>query len=56
MEINKIQIFDDIFSLEEQDNLEREIIKNCHFRWRSSNSKKNHPPKKKGKGEGGELG
>ncbi len=46
MEINKIQIFDDIFSLEEQDNLEREIIKNCHFRWRSSYSKINPPPKK----------
>ena len=47
MDKNKIHIFDDFFSLEEQDTLEREILRNTGFKWRSSYSRLNPPPSKR---------
>jgi|TARA_R110000803_G_scaffold149938_1_gene215393 hypothetical protein len=39
-----IKIFDDFLSLEQQDNIEREVLRNVHFRWRSSYSRLFPPP------------
>ncbi len=44
MGISKVQIFDDILSTEEQNNLEKEIIRHCYFKWRGVYSKVNPPP------------
>ena len=42
--MSNIKIFDDFLSLEEQDNIEREVIKNALFKWRTSYSRINPPP------------
>ena len=44
MDLNKIHIFDNFLSLEEQDELERQIIINTGFRWRSTYSRIFKPP------------
>lgn len=43
--MSNIKIYDDFLSLDEQDNIEREVIKYSQFRWKSSYSRINPPPK-----------
>lgn len=46
MDLNKVYIFDDFLSLEEQNEIERQIIINTGFKWRASYSKLFKPPPK----------
>jgi hypothetical protein len=51
MDLNKIHIFDNFLSLEEQDELERQIIINTGFKWRATYSRIFKPPPKEELGD-----
>lgn len=51
MEKDKIHIFNNFLSIEEQDHIEKQIIINTGFKWRSSYSKIFKPPLKKELGD-----